>query len=167
MWLHSLGMMFYLIAPIIGTLIYISMGKPLYNIGDKNYTFAKWLSFIGLYFVALLVWFGYFQTENYIGIVELFEKLQKGYGHFSLNDHIFFLITFLVAIIFPIPTFLALITAFIAHSSIDFGVISFVFFATFQYIFYLKKDSYFYMEDILEWIKVLSPLMVSIIKIFF
>ena len=167
MWFQSLGMMLYLIAPIFGIILYSNLGKPEYTFEDKNYTLSKWISAIGLYFIALLVWFGYFQTENYIGIVEIFERLQRGYGFFRTNDKILLFITFVVAIIFPIPTILALTTAFIAQSSIDYGVISFILFATVQYYIYLDKDTYFDMDSLLEWIKVLSPLIVSILKIIF
>ena len=164
---HSWGMMVYLLASIFGMFLYFYLNKPKYSFDEKDYTLSKWISAVGLYFIALLVWFGYFQTENYIGIVELFERLQRGYSFFSSNDKILFFITFIVAIIFPIPTILALTTAFIAHSSIAFGVIAFVFFSTVQYFIYLKQDAYFYMDDLLEWVKVLIPLFVSILKIIF
>jgi len=168
MWFQSLGMKLYLFAPVFGWFLYFYLSKPQrYSFEDRDYTLSKWFSAIGLYFIALLVWFGYFQTENYSGIVDIFERLQKGYGFFSENDKILLFITFIIAIIFPIPTILALVTAFIAHSSIAFGVISFVVFSTVQYFVYLQRDTYFYMDDLLEWIKVLTPLFISILKIIF
>jgi len=135
---------------------------------DK-YKRSKYISLLGIYFIAFLVWFRYLEENQALSIVNVLENLKN--NHILENSDFWnlYIILFCVGILFPIPMLVALVSSYIAISSIDIGIIVFISFATVQTIWFIYKDTgkidLSDMSESFQFLTSIISFLVSVIKI--
>jgi hypothetical protein len=107
---------------------------------EGKYKWSKYISLIGLWFITFLVWFRYIDANQGLGIANIFEHLQVFHVIKSSEFLGLYIILLFVAILFPLPSLVAIISSFIAISSVDIGIIIFILFATVQTVSYIYLD---------------------------
>ena len=140
-----------------------------HNEKNEKYTWSKYISLIGLWFITFLVWFRYIDANQGLGIANIFENLKVSHIIESSEFLSLYIILLFVAILFPLPTLMALISSFIAISSVDMGIIIFILFATIQTITYIyldfEKIDWYDKDESIQLFASFLSLFVSILKI--
>jgi len=138
----SMGIYSYILPALVGFFIFYQDLLMLY----LSNRFNKNASLLGLFFVLLFVVTEYFSKTDIHSITDIIQSLETGHIKFSKENFIILIfITFLVSIIFWLPTFIAIIASVIIALSfpeqyIDFGFLIFIIGATFQTIYLIEEE---------------------------